>query len=439
MEKIKKFIPHILGACAVVFLGVSIFTFIQIPSLEQKIIDKQESKAKIDAYLSQDHSNPVQNEEALAALDRPEETNGNVLYSYRTPEGFEMISYSKKWTENKLIELYEELKLNKHGEEFGLLYQVIVYAESSETAAGTHTNERKTLFLKIDLPALGNGQIKYYLNMGTIELYDGDTYTRVEQMAHTLSHEYGHHFTFYYFFKNGDAVRNSEYETVRNLGEHNIRYDWWEDPEDYLYNHHWYIVEIAAEDYVQIMGSPTAKKVIEYKDVRQVLYGSKYPDYYNSGNGTPQENLMIPLASEVEGLHDLFYQAIGEEYTPVPTLREKKNINLKITSGYSSHESVSGQLSFRHYRITWDDVYAGEGAIYTLVCYDEENYYIYPIKTVHSGDTMQAYIGTVSRETSTMIYWQYDELDQGTKTFIVTVLFPDGTMHLSDPLIYTFK
>ena len=439
MDKIKRFIPHILGVCIAVLLGVSIFTFTQIPVLEQKIKDKQESKEKIDNYLSENHERPVQNEKALEVFEQPEFVDKDILYSYRTPEGFEMISYSQKWNQSKLIELYEELKLNKHGDEFGLLYQVIVYAERSETVSGTHTNERRTLFLDINFPALATGKITYFLNMGTIELYDGDSYTRVEQMAHTLSHEYGHHFTFYYFFQNGDSVRNSEYEIVRGLSGYNIRYDWWGESNDYLVNHHWYIIEIAAEDYVQIMGSPTAKRVVEYKDVRQTLYGAKHPDSYSSGNGTPQENLMIPLAGEVEGLYDLFHQAIGDEYPAAPALHEKKDIKIQITSGSSSHNSMSGPLYFKHYRITWNDAYAGEGAIYTLVCFDEDNYYIYPIKTVHSGDTMQAYIGTVSRETTTMIYSQYDQLDKGTKTFIVTVLFPDGTMRLSDPMTYTFK
>ena len=439
MNKTKKFIPHILGVCSAVFLGVSIFAYTQIPVLEQKIVDKQESKKKIDSYLLQEHSSFVQNEKALEALNKPEESNDGVSYSYRTPEGFEMISYSQKWNQNKLIELYEELKQNKHGEEIGLLYQVIVYGEHSELASGMHSNERKVLYLELDFPAIAKGEIKYYLDMGTIELYGGDTYTRVEQMAHTLSHEYGHHFTMYYFFNNGDAIRGSKYEEVRNLEGYDIRYDWWEDPDDYVKNHHWYIVEIAAEDYVQILGSPTAKKVTNYKDVRQVLYGAKFSDEYNSGNGTPQENLMIPLAIEVDGLYNLFYQEIKDDYPPAPILHEKKEIKIEITSGTSSHESVKGQISFKHYRITWNDAYAGEGAIYTLVCYDESDYFIYPIKTVHSGDSMQAYIGTVSRETSTMIYWQYDELDKGTKTFVVTVLFPDGTMRVSDPMTYTFK
>jgi len=439
MKNNKKLVTIGLIVCVFICIAVVVYSYMQIPLLQQKVIDKQESKKKIDTYLQHMPENKIENEKAFLMLDYEIPQDEEILYTYQTAEGFKMISYSSKWNEEKLIELYEELLRNEHGEEIELLYQVIVYAEESRTAAGTHSNEMQALSFELRFPSLPKeSKISYYRDMGTIKLYNGDVFTRVEQFAHTLSHEYGHHFTFHYIFKNGN-VENTEYEKMRELSDYDIRYYWWEDSDDYYENHHWYLIEIAAEDYVQLMGSPMTRNITSYKDVRQMLHGAKSPDYWDSKNGRPQENLMIPLAAEVEGLYDYFYKFIGDDYEPAPMLHEEREINIGITRGSSSQDSIEGMLYFTHYKLNWNEAYAGEGAIYTLVCYDENDYFVRPIKTVKSGEEMSAYIGTVSRATSSMIYWQYDEIDEGTKTFLVIVLFPDGTLRVSKPFTYTFK
>ena len=437
MKNREKLLQYTLLLVGIFFLGMSIFVFTQGPTLKQKIVDKQASKEKVDNYLRTYVSSPIDNVAALELFAVQKTQDSKILYSYKTPEGFEMISYSKKWNKAKLIELYEELLKNKHGDEIGLLYQVIVYGKADSYAAGIHSSDTKVFNFGVRFPALPkNRSISYALDMGTIELYNGNSYTKVQQLAHTLSHEYGHHYTFHYFFK--DGVEGSDYAKIRNVPADKVRYNWWEDDSDYKKNHHWYLVEIAAEDYMQIMGSPMTKNKVSYKDIRQILYGSTWVSNKESKNGMPQENLMIPFAHEVEGLYDYFNKFVSDTYDPAPVLPAEKSINVKIRRGSSSHMGSSGRLNFTHYVITWNDAYKSDKATYTLVCYDESNYYIHPIKTVKYGNSMTAYIGTVSRKTSSYIYWQYDGIDKGKKSFVVIAMFPDGTIRKSKPVSYSF-
>lgn len=143
-------------------------------------------------------------------------------------------------------------------------------------------------------------------------------------MAKTLSHEYGHHFVSYYMFDDlMDADADVEtYIRIRGLPEDKVlnRSDNADDAQ-YLDMHYWYVGEIAAEDYVLLMGSPATRQVVDCYDVWDLLYGAVQPEA-SLANGAmnlfPQENLMIPLASDVDGLKEYFYSFIDETPTPTP-------------------------------------------------------------------------------------------------------------------------
>ncbi len=409
----------------------------QIDKLNDKLIAQQSDKEKIDEFVLIDHHEPVVMQKTLDSLNINHNDDEGIKYMYQSPDGIQMISYSNKWNTDKLQRLYEELRLNKHGEEFSLLKEVVIYGDSTEYAAGDQSTMLKKVTLDFKLPALArNSSLNFFLYMGTIRLYNGDQYTTVQDMAHVLSHEYGHHFTFYHFFKN-DIITNSEYEVIRNFGENEVFYNWGNSTH-YMDNHHWYLIEIAADDYVQLMGSPMTKNVSRYTDVKQNLTTTYALPQWRSYNGTIQGNLLLPFADEVIGLKDYYYSFITEKpENKVAPL--KYNFELKITKKYSEHQSQSGPLTFDRYEISWDDVYKDQGAIYTLVCSDKDGSNMIPIKTVYPDQTTNATVGTVSYEDDNMIYWRYDEIDQGTKTFVVTVLLPDYTLYKSQPLTYTFR
>lgn len=102
------------------------------------------------------------------------------------------------------------------------------------------------------------------------------------------------------------------------------------------------------------------------------------------------------------------------------------------------YQLEDGYETFVHYKIRWDKPYAEAGVVYTLLCYDSENYSIIPIKTVHDGEEALAYIGTVTVDYGSSIMYMSDRMDTGTKTFHVSAVLPDGTVALSEPLTYTF-
>jgi len=418
-------------------IGMALYLFFQLTTLKEEIIQKKEDRTVIETYLNILPSQKIVNTLAYNVIDANKDSINldDQYYSYKAEEGFMLISDSKNWNENKLKELYYELKRNKHGEEFELLFKIIVHAEPDTNASGMHENNSEQLSMYFDFPAFPSAYIiNFTRNMGTLHLYNGDKFTEVSQYAHTLSHEYGHHFTFYHMFKDNQII-NSEYEKIRNIQEQTVFYEITENYDHYLQNHMWYLFEIAAEDYVQLMGSPLTKNVVRYTDVFQRLYGSNSNVNLNSYNGTIQENMLIPFANEVDGLSDYFHQFIGQQ--PDYPSYSKKNFDLSIISGSTHHESMDGPLDFVHYKIYWDDVY--EDAIYTLVYLDEDGSNNYPIKTVYPDEANYAYIGTVSYVGNGYIHWNYDSLDSGTKIFIVTALLPDGTLYKSNPLKYRFN
>ena len=127
----------------------------------------------------------------------PSSEDKKPLSTYKSPEGFVLESYSSSWDENKLQELYLELKKNKHGEEIKTLSQIIVYGENSEdNILGSHLLDEKKSQLFISFPALSSKYtLEFFRPSGTISLYGGDECTTVESFSRTLSHEYGHHYT----------------------------------------------------------------------------------------------------------------------------------------------------------------------------------------------------------------------------------------------------
>ncbi len=404
-----------------------------------KIHDEQIlAKEKMDAYLDDIPIKPKTNGKATLAFRRSKlnKKRTEELYSFRTEYGTEFWSFSEKWDVEKLKLLNEELLKNRHGEEIETLDYVVVYPNSNDTIAGSHQNYNWMQTLSFDFPAIPSEVFMVFrASTGRISLYDGDQNTTIESMSRVLSHEYGHHYTFHYFF-NSEDTEQSDYAKIRDLPE-DARFVW-EYSDDYVENHHWYAIEIAAEDYVQLMGSETTRKIVYYKDVMQQMNGQFTKPYFRSSNIEPQENLMIPLASEVDGLYEYFYHFIDENAS-APELAEKKTITIKIDPRTSSYNSTVGMLYFTSYKITWNDVYAGQGVVYTLLSYDPNNYFIRPIKTIAKGNALEAYVGTTSYQTTDYIYHYPDGLDKGTRVFLVLAQFPDGSIRISDPLTYRFK
>ena len=377
------------------------------------------------------------------------DSHNDALYAFETPEGFTMVSHSEAWNEEMLILLYHELMLNTHGEEINFLHEVIVHPHEEEDghALATFAQGVTVINFFIQFPALPEDfTIPFPQNIGTINLYGGDINTTIESMAHSLSHEYGHLFTFYHMFNsernesdvNGNgSLGDTTYARLREAARFDLITR--SSPgETYLQDRFRYLIEIAAEDYVQLMGSPTTRQVVDFFDVRQIINGAERPENISGArNAFPQENLMIPLAIDVPGLKEYFFSFIDAE--PRIPVEEKQEVSLQIRRNDRGFHLVTGYRTFTHYVITWDTPY--DNAIYTLVCYDPYNYtgWGMPIKTVHPGQNASAVVGEYVVERGNQVESLDDGLASGAMVFLVIALLPDGTLYSSEKLEYTFS
>ncbi|MGD6875655.1 S-layer homology domain-containing protein [Bacillus infantis] len=165
---------------------------------------------------------------------------------YEGQSGIMFESYSVKWkTVEQLKALEQELLKNKHGKELDYLGKIVIYPDYP---AGKQV--------------LGQYYAQYYPSQfrysddTKIELYGGNEFTAPDQLAATLSHEYGHHFTYFYLIE-GEKVLpenwlSSQYAQARGLDQYEQAHA--NAGGEYIWN----MAEIMAEDYVQLFGSEEA-------------------------------------------------------------------------------------------------------------------------------------------------------------------------------------
>ena len=346
---------------------------------------------------------------------------------YITPLGFTIESHSQNWQGDKLKDIYDELMRNKHGEEMNYISKIVVYGGVSELGtkdsviAGTHSTTQEYYQVYFDLPAMIPSSLKYGLStkMSVIELYNMDEYDTIEQAARTISHEYGHHYTIFYFMQSDDMVKQSQYFSLRNFGSFTQKI-FYSNQQEYLQNHMWSVYEVAAEDYVQLMGSPNARQTREYMDVFDVLdSGSKTYTVYadsNTANVFPQENMLIPLANEVGGLRDYFYSFIDED-NELGSLT-KVDFDMQIEK-----KAYKGNT---YYNITWDNIFDSADTLYTLVCYNADKTIYSPIRTVYGNEKPLARVGTATKIRGMTIITLPDGVPKEDRYFKLIVMLPDG-------------
>jgi len=187
-----------------------------------------------------------------ASSHSAEAASAKPVAAYVSPEGIEFVSYSKQWNRKKLSSLYVELMKNLHGEELDYLGRVVLSNEDDEDELGIANmsyswTEDDLSDLIMDEPT-------------EIVLYGADEHTTVESMATTLSHEYGHHFTYYWLIHEERKLPSdpkTKWTAVRGIKGHPVAFT--DDASDSGYSHYWDAGEIMADDYMALFGSPTAK------------------------------------------------------------------------------------------------------------------------------------------------------------------------------------
>ena len=366
-----------------------------------------------------------------------EDLNTQAVFEYKN---IQFVSYSQSWDETKLESLAQELFNNVHGDEIAYVARVELHDANYEEYAGLHRNS----YEKYSLPVRLNHLLPFDMTIdfstlsSVIVLTGADENTTVESMARTLSHEYGHHFTQYYFGFNGTVTdMATKYALMRNESNapiYSVVTDW----DYYIQNHMWDLQEIAAEDYVFFMGSPLAKQQIDYLDNSELasLYDnhpSKYSEYESltitGGNSFPHENPVIESPSQVDGLAEYFYSFVdadAPEYT-------------KVTADYGTMDMNITRTSSDSYTMTWACPWPYLNISYTLVAYDAYDYLLKPIKTIAGDETAIAKFGMQKLTSGQHEYSIDDTLDTlGHVRFRLVVTFADGSVIFSDPYDVVF-
>ncbi len=344
---------------------------------------------------------------------------------YTSPKGIEIISYSKEWkTQDKLKTIYNELLKNTYGKEIYLLSDIYIYpagALQGENYAGHWFGSWE----------VKNG--KYQLISGRyINLYHGDEVTDAKGFARVLAHEYGHHFTYYYYLKQ----ENKPWEEWKKSGfakARGITQNPYVGSSDYT-DHSWLIEEIAAEDYVQLFGSPTAKESHQFYDIEQRAQSDENDITYSSEdyNLRPQENPLLGLAADSKAERDYWLKAMGQKTTGINTAPTPATLSL------SGIDDIGADT--KQYKFAWtpskDDTTTD--LEYTFVRYyykpKEGLYMVAPVKSAYQGDELQAVFGAA--KSGDMLYW--DIVPKELQLFTVYTKDKEGLTVSSNTLAMDF-
>jgi hypothetical protein len=176
----------------------------------------------------------------------------NLVAQYKGEKsGVTFESYSTMWkTTDKLKQLEAELLNNKHGDELALLGKVVIIPNSAggENVLGEYMANYRFTSTHVTL-----------LSNRTIYLFNGNENTTIESMAYTLSHEYGHHFTFYHLL-NIENKMPGTWKTSLYAKSRNVQSSTSPAHDNTFGEYIWALPEIMAEDYVQLFGSENAIK-----------------------------------------------------------------------------------------------------------------------------------------------------------------------------------
>jgi len=369
----------------------------------------------------------------------------SLYYGYRhlyKKDDIYFFSLNKDWGKDKLEDLATELYENTHGDEMKYLEKVVVIGNGGGDAAGSHAHTVNSYNIPLSFYEFFPVDLQYnaLYKQSSIYIYGVFEETTVEDLAFVLSHEYGHHYTFHHFALNGIGEdMETEYYKLRSEGTDDIICER-ESYDNYIDNHKWYLVEIAAEDYVYLMGSETTKNAVEFRDFFQ-----KYMDYAGSHgtvttpyaqecrNGIPHENISIDLPSDVDGLAQYFYNFVDINEPMYTTINPIGNLDLSVTPNEW----------FDRYTISWNQPFSDSDVVYTLIAYDMDDNILAMVKTTYGGEEKgYANFGVwgdhVNKPKSVrkLFNFYYEKGEQ--IRLRVTVTFPDSTVVISDPIEFTY-
>lgn len=287
-----------------------------------------------------------------------EATERPVHATYTSPEGIQFISYSKQWTSKELEALYQELLKNTHGEEFAYLGKVILDPEEWKGKQG---------YFQAHVITDGTGMPHLESNR-SIVLGHVERLT-FEEVSAVLSHEYGHLFTYYWILKaegKNPSDADTRWAQVRGLQKAAAQYPVaWKDAMIKNYLREWDPLEILANDYVQLFGSPTAQTLI--------VQGKE------SVVSLVENHFLPPVTTQSEVLQ-YWKEIVGPAISVPEPMTAPKITGIK---GFRSHYQYPGyRVTFSH---TGETGHTYEYVLYAYYQYNQEGLHVLMEKQVHTG------------------------------------------------------
>jgi hypothetical protein len=303
----------------------------------------------------------------LVSLDPPI-TNTNYYSNYRSPEGIQFLSYSSQWDEEKLQGLYEELIINQHGEEIELLQEVKV------VDGGLGEYPHADYYTKA----------VYHAITSSITLFHGEKYTEPQMYRETLSHEYGHHFTYHHFPTHHFPF--SKWSEIRGITLNNVRWDafWNYSTDAYVL----FPEEIIADDYLLLYGATSPV------DVKDVL---SHEAFYTM---TKHDNQQLLNVLENEQVQSYFEEKTGlvfdkSRLLETPTFEERNHNTL--TFKVIDRSDVAYRLNVKVYR---DNTLIADDRLISITTEDSEGKIHYTLVDLHDADHIEANFSIVDLNTS---------------------------------------
>ncbi len=274
------------------------------------------------------------------------EIDNKPFASFQSPEGIYFTSYTSSWDEDKLKALYKELLLNKHGEEITELNEVRING-------GTHSSS--------------NTKGSYHSLTNTIVLYQGNDYEKPLDYRETLSHEYGHHFAYYYFPTH--HLPFSKWQRIRGIDVTDMRWDaFWNYDERF---HAYYPQEIIADDYVLLYGATSEldsddvlsneafyiRTEHENQDIPNVLENKKLHSYLEKETGITIDSTRVMESPTFMGWNDQQFS-----FSVLPRENVAYRLNLELIDQQNEkqmielYEITSDETSIVNFSLSEQDI-----------------------------------------------------------------------------------
>ncbi len=428
--KIFIYLVFISVVCAILALILHVsnknqgFTLLDLE--EQKKIEISNHQSYIN---EQNNSSHVLNDFSYR-MSYSQDYNYNYVHFLTSCEG---------WDNTKLLTVGKELFNNTHSDEIHYLEAVIL----EEGSGIYYSSNYESIYDYNEIPLYLYGFLPedscYYLTYekGVLYVYNVSSETTAPDIAQALSIAYGYHYTHYYFGLDGtENDKETEYYKLRSAGCDTLKASF-DSNEDYIENKEWYLFEIAANDYMYLMGSAVAQRTSRFINMAEKkvyfpnIYTALTAIYKNSLNVTPHSNLYIEMPHRVDGLAEYFYSFV-EKDAPEYTIREPAgSMNMRAES------KCSGSII----DIYWDTPYDDTRALYTVIAYNSSDEIVSIIQTLYGqeGGHCTYYrrieFGVATKGFRYNYYYLHDFDEDGIKKFRVLVTFPDDTVEISDPLI----